>query len=162
MSINIRAAILRNVGTELSIEEIKSSPLTYGQVLVRIHYSGICRSQLMEQQGLRGVDKWLPHLLGHEGFGEVIEIGEGVTKCKPGDSVILSWVEGAGISAENASYQDSQGKTVNSGKITTFSEYSVISENRIFLAPKGFSEKFLALFGCALLTGGGMALKYGD
>lgn len=162
MSINIRAAILRNVGTELFIEEIKSGPLTYGQVLVRIHYSGICRSQLMEQQGLRGVDKWLPHLLGHEGFGEVIEIGEGVTKCKPGDSVILSWVEGAGISAENASYQDSQGKNVNSGKITTFSNYSVISENRIFLAPKGFSEKFSALFGCALLTGGGMALKYGE
>lgn len=162
MSVKIRAAILRNVGTELFIEEIKSGPLTYGQVLVRIHYSGICRSQLMEQQGLRGVDKWLPHLLGHEGFGEVLEIGEGVTKCKPGDSVILSWVEGAGISAENAIYQDSQGKNVNSGKITTFSDYSVISENRIFLAPKGFSEKFLALFGCALLTGGGMALKYGN
>jgi S-(hydroxymethyl)glutathione dehydrogenase/alcohol dehydrogenase len=116
----------------------------------------------MEQQGMRGVDKWLPHLLGHEGYGIVQEIGEGVTKCKPGDPVVLSWVEGAGLNAENAIYKDSNQEIVNSGKITTFSNYSVISENRIFLAPVGFSDRFLALFGCALLTGGGMALKYGD
>jgi S-(hydroxymethyl)glutathione dehydrogenase/alcohol dehydrogenase len=161
MSTHFKAAILRHLDQELFVEEIKSGPLAFGQVLVKMHYSGICRSQLMEQQGLRGADKWLPHLLGHEGYGVVHDIGDGVSKCKPGDPVILSWVEGTGVSAENASYLDSRGETINSGKITTFSEYSVISENRIFPAPKGFSEKFLPLFGCALLTGGGMALKYG-
>jgi S-(hydroxymethyl)glutathione dehydrogenase/alcohol dehydrogenase len=158
----IRAAVLRDIRHALSVEDISTNPLKYGQVLVKMHYSGICRSQLMEQQGMRGVDKWLPHLLGHEGYGIVQEIGEGVTKCKPGDAVVLSWVEGAGLKAENALYKDSNKQIINSGKITTFSDYSVISENRIFLAPVGFSERFLALFGCALLTGGGMALKYGD
>lgn len=158
----IRAAVLRDTGVKLSIEEIASEPLLYGQVLVKMHYSGICRSQLMEQQGMRGVDKWLPHLLGHEGYGVVQEIGEGVTKFQQGDHVILSWVAGAGINAENARYKDAQGKNLNSGKITTFSSYSVISENRLFPIPVGFSEKLLALFGCALLTGGGMALKHGD
>lgn len=158
----IRAAVLRDTGVKLSIEEIVSEPLQYGQVLVKMHYSGICRSQLMEQQGMRGIDKWLPHLLGHEGYGVVQDIGEGVTKCQPGDHVILSWVAGAGINAENARYKDAQGKNLNSGKITTFSSYSVISENRIFPIPVGFSEKLLALFGCALITGGGMALKHGE
>lgn len=157
----IRAAILRNTGVDLSVEDVDYSPLTYGQVLVKMYYSGICRSQLMEQKGMRDVDKWVPHLLGHEGYGVVEEIGDGVTKCLPGDQVVLSWVAGTGINAENAVYTDADQKIVNSGKITTFSNYSVVSENRIFLAPKGFSEKFLALFGCALLTGGGMALKYG-
>jgi S-(hydroxymethyl)glutathione dehydrogenase/alcohol dehydrogenase len=158
----IRAAILRNIGKDLSVEDVDFAPLAYGQVLVKMHYSGICRSQLMEQKGLRGVDKWIPHLLGHEGFGVVEEIGDGVTKCLPGDQVVLSWVAGIGINAENAVYRDADQNVVNSGKITTFSNFSVVSENRLFLAPKGFSEKLLALFGCALLTGGGMALKYGQ
>ncbi len=162
MTKSIRAAVLRKSGAELSIEDIVSEPLIHGQVLIKMHYSGICRSQLMEQQGLRGVDKWLPHLLGHEGYGVVQEIGAGVTKCGPGDHVILSWVAGAGINAKNALYKDAQGNRVNSGKITTFSSYTVVSENRIFPAPVGFSERLLALFGCALLTGGGMALKYGE
>lgn len=161
MTKSIRAAVLRHTGAELSIEDIFSEPLERGQVLVKMRYSGICRSQLMEQRGMRGVDKWLPHLLGHEGYGVVQSIGAGVTKCKPGDDVILSWVAGDGINAENALYKDTQGKSINSGKITTFSNYTVVSENRIFFAPAGFSERLLALFGCALLTGGGMALKYG-
>jgi S-(hydroxymethyl)glutathione dehydrogenase/alcohol dehydrogenase len=162
VSRNIKAAVLRTTGAELSIEDIVSCPLAHGQVLVKMYYSGICRSQLMEQQGMRGVDKWLPHLLGHEGYGVVQEVGPGVTKCKPGDHVILSWVAGSGINAENAIYKDAQERLVNSGKVTTFSNYSVVSENRVYPAPAGFSERFLALFGCALLTGGGMALKYGE
>ena len=157
----IRAAILRSIEVDLSVEDVAYSPLAYGQVLVKMHYAGICRSQLMEQKGLRGADRWVPHLLGHEGYGVVEEIGDGVTKCLPGDQVVLSWVAGTGINAANAVYRDADQKIVNSGKITTFSNYSVVSENRIFPAPKGFNEKVLALFGCALLTGGGMALKYG-
>ena len=161
MSRNLIAAVLRQTGQELSVEVIKSRPLSSGQVLVRILYSGICRSQVMEQKGKRGEDKWLPHLLGHEGFGVVEEIGADVTKCAPGDRVVMSWVEGSGINADNPTYSDLNGEIVNSGKITTFSNFSVISENRLFSAPQGFSEKFLPLFGCALLTGGGMAIKYG-
>ncbi len=162
MSRKFKAAVLRKTGQELSIEEIESSSLSFGQVLVRLKYSGICRSQLMEKEGKRGEDKWLPHLLGHEGFGVVEEIGEGVSKCKPGDRVVLSWLEGKGIDADNPTYFDALGNKINSGKVTTFSNYSVVSENRLFLAPQGFGEMFLPLFGCALLTGGGMAIKYGN
>jgi Zn-dependent alcohol dehydrogenase len=74
---------------------------------------------------------------------------------------VLSWIKGDGINAESAAFVDSNNMKVNSGKVTTFSSFSVASENCVYLAPAGFNEKLLALFGCALLTGGGMALKYG-
>jgi S-(hydroxymethyl)glutathione dehydrogenase/alcohol dehydrogenase len=49
----------------------------------------------MEVSGGRGEDPWLPHLLGHEGSGIIISVGEGVTKVKHGDEVILGWIKGA-------------------------------------------------------------------
>lgn len=162
MGRKIRAAVLRQSGAALSIENLETLPLSHGQVLVKMEYSGVCRSQLMEQKGLRGDDKWLPHLLGHEGVGTVEEVGEGVSKCRPGDQVVLSWVRGIGIDAENAKYLDENHYSVNSGQVTTFSSFCVVSENRLFPAPHGYSEKILALFGCALITGGGMAIKYGQ
>jgi S-(hydroxymethyl)glutathione dehydrogenase/alcohol dehydrogenase len=162
MPIKLRAAILRQIGLPLSVEEIEFGSLARGQVLVKMYYSGICRSQLMECEGMRGEDRWLPHLLGHEGYGVVEATGDGVTKCKPGDRVVLSWIKGDGINAESAAFVDSNNMKVNSGKVTTFSSFSVASENCVHLAPAGFNEKLLAFFGCALLTGGGMALKYGS
>src|SRR3990167_10583373 len=64
-----------------------------GQALVKILFAGLCHSQLMEISGSRGEDKYLPHLLGHEGVGTVVEIGEGVTKVKVNDEVILGWIK---------------------------------------------------------------------
>jgi S-(hydroxymethyl)glutathione dehydrogenase/alcohol dehydrogenase len=161
MTITIRAAVLRKTGEPISVENLATPPLQVGQILLRIDYTGICRSQIMEQQGKRGIDKWLPHLLGHEGFGEVLEVGANVTKCKVGDRVIVTWIAGTGIDAENPTYMDKYGFKVNSGKVTTFSTHSIVSENRVLLAPDGFPDHVLPLFGCALLTGGGMAIKYG-
>ena len=56
--------------------------LKKGQVLVKINFAGICRSQIMEIEGKRGKDKWLPHMLGHEGSGEVVNVGPKVKKVK--------------------------------------------------------------------------------
>ena len=71
--------------------------LSYGQVLVQVKVSRICGSQLGEIEGVKGPDKYLPHLLGHEGGGVVLEIGPEVTQVKPGDRVVLHWRPGAGI-----------------------------------------------------------------
>ena len=68
----MKAAILTELKKELTLAEIKlPEKLEVGQVLVKIHYSGICGSQLGEIDGKKGEDKFLPHLLRHEGFGEV-------------------------------------------------------------------------------------------
>ena len=59
---------------------------------MQLTYSRICHSQLMEVRGKRGKDPYLPHMLGHEGSGEVVEIGGNVKKVQPGDKVILGWI----------------------------------------------------------------------
>lgn len=159
MTQSFKAAVLTATGKSLEIHELFVPELQFGQILIQMQYSGICRSQLMESNGARGVDKWLPHLLGHEGFGRVYNVGPGVTKVCEGDEVIISWVRGAGISATNPEFRSTKGMKVNSGSSTTFSEYSIVSEDRVFLAPKGFNNELLPLFGCALLTGGGMVLE---
>lgn len=129
-----------------------------GQVMVKIFFSGVCRSQLMEARGGRGDDLWLPHLLGHEGSGEVVEIGEGVTKVKKGDKVILGWIRGNGAEAPGAKYV-CEGQIINSGRVTTFSSYTIASENRLVKLPEGLPMDIAVLFGCALLTGAGMVFN---
>lgn len=153
------AAVLRAANTPLLIEEIDSDELVYGQVLVDILYSSVCRSQLMEFNGLRGEDTWLPHLLGHEGFGKVVEVGPGVTKVSKGSNVVVGWISGEGLSATPPNLIDVHGNKVNAGLCTTFSTMSIVAENRVYLAPEGFRDEFLPLFGCSLLTGGIAALN---
>jgi S-(hydroxymethyl)glutathione dehydrogenase/alcohol dehydrogenase len=155
-----RAAVLTKIGQPLEIHDLYFPELTSGQVLVQNLLSGVCRSQLMEVQGARGDDKWLPHLLGHEGYGIVREVAEDVKKVAPGDLVIASWIKGDGIDAVPPSYQSTANIRVHSGSVTTFSEFSVISESRVFIAPQGFKEEILPLFGCAFLTGAGMVLNF--
>ena len=112
----------------------------------------------MEVRGFRGEDDWLPHLLGHEGSGVVEDVGPDVKKFKKGDEVILSWIKGNGIEAQGAIY-DSDDAVINSGKVTTFSNYSVVSENRLTKKPKNLDFDTAILFGCALPTGAGMVIN---
>lgn len=156
---SLKAAILRRLNTDLSVETLKRPILGTGHVLVKLLYSGVCRSQLMEVRGGRGEDSWLPHLLGHEGSGVVIEIGEGVTKVSPGDEVILGWVKGEGLEAFGAVYKTLTGEKINSGRVTTFSNYTVVSESRVYKKPKNLSFESAVLFGCALPTGAGMVFN---
>ena len=88
MKKKITAAVLFDINKPLKICELEIPKLKEGQVLVKIFYSGVCRSQLMEARGGRGEDPWLPHLLGHEASGEVVEIGPNVNKVKISDKVI--------------------------------------------------------------------------
>lgn len=152
-----KAAVLYKLNSPLVIEEIEMPQLKSGQTLVKILASGICRTQLNEIKGLKGQDKYLPHLLGHEGAGRVEEVGPGVGKVKKGDYVVLSWIKGEGLDAPSSQYSVS-GKVINSGAIATFSQYSVISENRLTKIPKDIPPHHAALLGCALPTGGGIVI----
>src|SRR5204863_5793005 len=125
--------------------------LDVGQVLVKISCTGICGAQLGEISGVKGPDKFLPHLLGHEGGGEVVGVGPGVTQVKEGDRVVMHWRKGAGIHARPAKYQWGS-RTVNAGWVTTFQEYAVVSENRVTPIPKDVPFEVAALMGCAVTT----------
>ena len=117
------AAVLEECGKPLQLLDLEI-PRLRGQVLVKIAYSAICRSQLMEINGLRGHDQWLPHLLGHEASGVVIDVGDEVKKVKAGDEVILTWIKSSGIEAVTPQYSHN-GRAINAGPITTFSTHSI-------------------------------------
>lgn len=154
-----KAAYLKELGKPLVVEsEIEIPNLKPGQVLVKLAYSGVCKSQLMEIRGMRGEDKYLPHMLGHEASGEVVEIGDSVTKVKGGDAVILGWIKGDGMDAGGSVYR--KGNTsINAGGVTTFMTHSVVSENRVVKLPKEIPADQAVLLGCAIPTGAGIVLN---
>jgi len=140
--------------------------LSVGQVLVKIHASGICGSQLGEIDGVKGPDSFLPHLLGHEGSGTVIALGPGVRHVDEGQKVVLHWRKSRGIEAELPVYSW-QDRKVNAGWVTTFNEYGIVSENRLTPIPDDSDMDIAALFGCAVTTGFGVVsnnanLKIGE
>ncbi len=152
----MKAAILVELKKPLVLAEVElRQALDAGQVLVKVHYSGVCGSQLGEIDGVKGEDRFLPHLLGHEGSGTVLEVGPGVRHVKSGDKVVLHWRKGAGIESATPTYSW-QGRRVNAGWITTFNEYTVVSENRLTAIPQDSDMEVAALFGCAVTTGFGV------
>ena len=90
----IKAAILVRQNESLELAEIETPErLRFGQVLVHVHYSGVCGSQINEIDGTKGPDRFLPHLLGHEGCATVLEIGEGVKAVKKGQPIPQSTLD---------------------------------------------------------------------
>jgi S-(hydroxymethyl)glutathione dehydrogenase/alcohol dehydrogenase len=155
----MKAAILVKLKHPLVVDEVTLPPaLDVGQVLVNVHCSGICGSQLGEIDGVKGEDRFLPHLLGHEGSGTVVATGPGVRQVAAGDKVVLHWRKGPGIESPTPKYQW-RGKTVNAGWITTFNEYAIVSENRVTAIPQDSDLEIAALFGCAVTTGFGVVVN---
>ena len=152
----MKAAVLVEINQPLIVAELQMpEALSYGQVHVDLRYSGICGAQINEIEGAKGPDKFLPHLLGHEGSGIVRRIGPGVKTVKPGDHVVLHWRPSSGLQAEPAKYLW-DGRAVNAGWVTTFNDEAIISENRLTVIPKDFDLGLAPLFGCAVTTAVGV------
>ena len=152
----MKAAILVEQNMPLIVDDVELPlKLDFGQVLVQVHYSGICGSQLGEIAGVKGSDSYLPHLLGHEGSGIVIETGSNVKYVKAGDHIVMHWRPGIGIESNPPKYKW-QGRTLNAGFVTTFNEYAVVSENRLTPVPKDYPLETATLYGCAVTTGYGV------
>jgi len=152
----MKAAILTESKKPLIVADINlPEKLDVGQVLVKLHYSGICGAQINEIDAVKGPDKFLPHLLGHEGSGVVQEIGPGVSTVNEGDHVVLHWRPSKGIQSPTPKYTWN-GKTVNAGWVTTFNEQAIISENRLTVISKDCDMRIAPLFGCAVTTAFGV------
>jgi S-(hydroxymethyl)glutathione dehydrogenase/alcohol dehydrogenase len=151
-----KAAVLAQSRAPLIVDEIAfPEALEAGQVLVKIYYTSICGAQINEIEAVKGVDKFLPHLLGHEASGIVVETGPGVTHVRPGDTVVLHWRPSQGIQSATPNYCW-RGEKLNAGWVTTFNEYAVVSENRLTVIPANFDLKVAPLFGCAVTTAAGV------
>ena len=162
----MKAAVLEELNQPLALRDVELTPLSVGQVLVRILVSGICGSQIHEIKGFKGNGKFLPHLMGHEGCGIVEEIGPGVSTVQVGDKVVMHWRPGSGIEANFPTYR-LNGKPFSSGKVTTLSEKAIVSENRLTTVPSDTNPELAALLGCSLTTALGIIdnqsqLKFGE
>ncbi len=152
----MKAAILIENNKPLVIADIElPKSLEFGQVLVDLQYSGICGAQINEIDAAKGPDKFLPHLLGHEGSGIVQKVGPGVNTVKEGDHVVLHWRPSSGIQSPTPKYSW-KGKQINAGWVTTFNEQAVVSENRLTVIPVDFEMRIAPLFGCAVTTAFGV------
>ena len=149
-------AVLRELNKPLTVNKLKYGNLSYGQILVQVKCSGICGRQIQEINGSKGPDKFLPHLMGHEGGGIVLKIGDGVSKVKTGDHVVMHWRVAKGIESNFPSYTDDNNLKVGGGLVTTFNSESIVSENRVTKISKDFPFKTAALLGCSLTTALGL------
>jgi S-(hydroxymethyl)glutathione dehydrogenase/alcohol dehydrogenase len=162
----MKAAILEVLNKPLVVANVELTPLLRGQILVKNLVTGICGAQLEEIKGNKGNAGFVPHLLGHEACGIVDQVGEGVSKVKKGDKVCLHWRKGDGIESDFPRYIY-KGREIRSGKVTTFSEYSIVSENRVTPVPNDTPNDLTALLGCAISTALGVIksaaqVRYGE
>ncbi len=171
-----RAAVAFEAGKPLEIVEIDVAPPKAGEVLVRIHATGVCHTDAFTLSGddPEGV---FPCVLGHEGGGEVVEVGAGVTSVKPGDHVIPLYTaecgecefcksgktnlcsavratQGKGLMPDGTTRFSYQGKPVYHYMGTsTFSEYTVLPEISLAkINPDAPLDK-VCLLGCGVTTG---------
>ena len=155
-----KSAVLFEQKKKLKVIDIeKPNKLERGQVLVKIFSASICGAQIGEIEGIKGKDKWLPHCMGHEGYGIVVNKNKSVKKININDCVIMHWRKGNGFNAFGAKYNSKFG-TINAGQVTTFQEYAVVSENRITkIKPSKKQNKLMPLLGCAIPTSWGLLVN---
>jgi S-(hydroxymethyl)glutathione dehydrogenase/alcohol dehydrogenase len=149
------AAILVEQQHPLVLDEVEVPALQYGQVLVEVKATRICGSQIGEIDGVKGPDKFLPHLLGHEGGGVVLETGPEVKHVKAGDHVVLHWRPGRGIESRPPVYKWN-GRNANAGCVATFNNFAVVSENRLTTVPADVDFELCCLLADTLTTGFGV------
>jgi len=157
-----KAAVLEKQNDNLELQQyniLRREPVGF-EVEVEMITSGLCGAQTNEITGKKGVDRFLPHFMGHEGFGRVIRVGDGVTKVRQNDFVILHWRPGSGGSFAGMSCVSDTGLKIGGGPVTTFSELTYVSENRCTkIIPNPKLNYVYPLLGCALSTSHGAIHK---
>ncbi len=170
----VRAAVLREIGTPMRVEDIELPETRPGQVRVRISAAGVCHSDLSLATGT--LRQPVPAVLGHEGAGVVTEVGDGVTKVSPGDHVLLIWsapcrdcwfclrnepwlCERAGDAAGRPYARDFRGQDLYPGLgVAAFAEETVVGERAVVRLPEDLALDTAALLSCAVITGVGAVL----
>jgi Zn-dependent alcohol dehydrogenase len=160
MNNTFKAAVLTKLNEPLEIVEIMHQPAIEGQVKIKMITSGLCGAQVNEMTGKKGDDKYLPHLMGHEGYGEVVQVGPDVSRVQVGDNVVIHWRPSNGLGMSGISYTSVDDLAIGAGPCTTFAEYTIVAENRCTKIKKDDSlTNILPLLGCAVSTAFGAVTK---
>jgi S-(hydroxymethyl)glutathione dehydrogenase/alcohol dehydrogenase len=175
------AAVFRAPGEPLAIEEVEVAEPGPGELLVRLHASGVCHSDAHVVLGEWSAPS--PLVLGHEGAGVVEAVGEGVTSAAPGDHVVLSWCPScrrcewclsgrpqlcdvaaatayASVMADGTTRLRQGDSPVFAYLSTgTFGQYSVVPESGAVVIDSSIPLDRAAIVGCAVATGFGAVVN---
>lgn len=174
------AAVVYEVGKPFEIEELTLDGPREGEVLIQYLYAGLCHSDVHIAHG--DLEARLPMVLGHEGAGVVAEVGPGVTRVKPGDHVVCSFIPACGSCRYCASGQQpicDLGAAILEGSLPggrfpisgprgqygavcllgTFSQYGVIHEYSCVKVDDDLPLDKAVLVGCGVPTGWGSAVN---
>jgi aryl-alcohol dehydrogenase len=178
---DIKAAITNSAGSKFSIETIQIEEPRENEVLVKIKATGICHTDISAQK--QYVSYPLPGVLGHEGAGIVEKVGSAVTKVKPGDHVILSWLSCGvcdackagkntcckdflklnfgGFRADGSTYLSKGGKVIHGSFFgqSSFASHSIALEDNVLKVSKDLPIETLAPLGCGVMTGAGAVMN---
>jgi S-(hydroxymethyl)glutathione dehydrogenase / alcohol dehydrogenase len=156
-------------------EDVEISDPGPGEVKVKIHAAGVCHSDLSAMNGT--LPQPYPCVLGHEGAGEIVAVGEGVHTVAAGDHVIIAWNPSCGncracLRGEpqlcvtlfmsgmgNAHFSLEGAPVFGFAGNGTFAEEMVVSEHGVVKIPDDVPYDVAALIGCGVTTGVGAALN---
>lgn len=152
----MKAAVVRELGKPLAIEEVPVPTPGPGEVLVKIEASGVCHTDLHAASGDWPVKPTPPFIPGHEGAGRVAAVGAGVTNLKEGDAVGIAWLHNACGGCEYCitgwetlcQNQNMSGYTVDG----TFAEYALGSAAYVGQLPGRVDFAAMAPILCAGVT----------
>jgi S-(hydroxymethyl)glutathione dehydrogenase/alcohol dehydrogenase len=171
-----RAAVAFAAGEPLRIVEIDVAPPKSGEVLVKIHATGVCHTDAFTLSG-DDPEGIFPSVLGHEGGGVVVEVGEGVTSVAPGDHVIPLYTaecrkckfclsgktnlcqavratQGKGLMPDGTTRFSYDGQPIyHYMGCSTFSEYTVVAEVSLAKINAAAPLEKVCLLGCGVTTG---------
>ncbi|MFT3661444.1 MAG: NDMA-dependent alcohol dehydrogenase [Gordonia sp. (in: high G+C Gram-positive bacteria)] len=176
-----KAAVVREVGKPMEIEELEVVAPGPGQVLVRFLYAGMCHSDVHIQHG--DLPARLPMVMGHEGAGVIEEVGPGVTRVAVGDHIVCSFIPSCGTCHWCSTGQQpmcDMGATILEGYLPdgrfplqgkggedigtmcmlgTFSQYGTVSEKSVVKIAEHLPMDKAVLVGCGVPTGWGAAVN---
>ncbi|MEU2440047.1 Zn-dependent alcohol dehydrogenase [Streptomyces rubradiris] len=175
----MRAAVLHEIGREKLevLDDVEAVGFGPGKVRIRVRATGLCHSDLSAMNGV--LPQPAPFVPGHEGAGEIADVGDGVTHLKPGDRVLLCWLPACGscpackrgqtqlclagfMNAGTPNFRRSGGDVFGFAGTGTFAEEVVVDAGCAVPIPEDVPFDIAALIGCGVTTGLGAALNTAD
>ncbi|MFF7649471.1 Zn-dependent alcohol dehydrogenase [Streptomyces sp. NPDC007983] len=175
----MRAAVLHETGQDKLevLDDIEAVGFGPGKVRLRIRATGLCHSDLSAMSGV--LPQPVPFVPGHEGAGEIVEVGDGVTGLNPGDRVLVCWLPACGgcpsckrgqtqlcltgfMNAGTANFKragDGADQVFGMAGTGTFAEEVVLPASCAVPIPDDVPYDIAALIGCGVTTGLGAALN---
>ena len=171
----MKAAVCREFGKPLTIEEVDLAPPGPGEIRVKIAVCAICHSDIHFAEGAWGGD--LPAVYGHEAAGVVEETGAGVATLQPGDHVAVTLIRACGhchycargepfVCETQTALDKTSPLTARDGsplvhglRTGAFAEYAVVDQSQAVAIPKEFPLDSASLLACGVITGFGAVVN---